>query len=167
MTDATLKLDESVVQRNYLYHTAGRIWIIPKVEMFRNPDGTLGISFEEIDRIQKAVANEICGNAKFLSGVEFEFLCDATSTKFVEVAEKFSISKGNVSHWTHSKSPISFERSVILKRWFWSKLFGEKITSFSWELPKVIKFVDDDLFFQTMKSIAIDSGLTFEVRLAS
>ena len=99
---------EEVLQYNYLYHAAGKIWCIPEVRLKKDPDDKLSISLEEISNLHKAILNEICGNSKPLTGGELEFLCDATDTKYSDVAKKFHVSKGNVSHWISAISPLSF-----------------------------------------------------------
>lgn len=160
-------IGEPVVQTDYHYHAAGRIWKIPEVKLQKYPDGHLNIGLDEITRINEAISNEICGKSNPMTGGELEFLCDATDTRYIEVAKKFQVSKGNVSHWVSSTSPISFERSLILKRWFWAKMFSDRVSNLVWDIQKVARFVDDDIFFSALKSVAIDTGVTFEVKQAS
>ena len=66
------------IKKNYPYYAAGRTWPVPELRLVSLPDGTSAISEEEIYRIHRAIANEICGNNASLSMEELEFLCDVT-----------------------------------------------------------------------------------------
>ncbi len=73
-------MSETIDKRNQPFHAAGRLWTVPRMTLSVLPDGTLALSQAEIDRIHRAVANAVCGNARSLSTAELEFLCDVTGT---------------------------------------------------------------------------------------
>lgn len=81
------------------HQTAGRTWAVRELRLVRMPDKTVVILEEEIDRIHRAIANEICGSPDTLSIDELEFLCDVTDTSFAEVADYLGIHKSTVTRW--------------------------------------------------------------------
>jgi len=91
------------------------------------PDGTLALSQAEIDRIHGAVANAVCGNARALSTAELEFLCDVTGTSLSDVARHLELDRSAVSRWKSRGDSIPRIYSLLLKKWFWFKLFGAEL----------------------------------------
>ena len=87
------------IKKNYPYQAAGRTWSVPELRLVSLPDGTAAISEEEIHRIHRAIANEICGNNTSLSMAELEFLCDVTDTTFSDVADWLQIHRSTVTRW--------------------------------------------------------------------
>ena len=77
---------KTILKRNYPYQAAGRTWAVPELHLALMPDGTAAILEEEIDRIHRAIANEICGSPENLTMDELEFLCDITLTSFFGAA---------------------------------------------------------------------------------
>jgi hypothetical protein len=67
--------------KNYPFMAAGRIWTIPAVTLSIHPDGSTGLSLAEIQRIQKAIANEICASTSPTTAEEMEFLRETPGTK--------------------------------------------------------------------------------------
>ena len=78
---------KTIFEKNYPYQAAGRIWGVPELRLTTLPDGTVAILEEEINRIHRAIANEICGSPENLTIDELEFLCDITLTSFTDVAD--------------------------------------------------------------------------------
>jgi len=115
---------ETLVERDYPYHAAGRVWRVPEVRLTRLPDGTVGISQAEIDRIHRAIANRVCGGGGRLTFDELDFLCDVTGTRLTEVAARLGVHKSTVSKWRGAGIVGGEVGSLALKRWFWFKLFG-------------------------------------------
>ena len=51
----------------------------------------------EIQRIHRAIANEICGHEATLTMDELEFLCDLTATSLSDVASALKVHRSAVS----------------------------------------------------------------------
>ena len=141
---------------NYPYVTAGRTWIIPRVVLQEDPSGMTVVPGVEIERMQRSVANEICGNPAPLEPDEFEFLCDMTCTPYVEVARFLEVSKGSVAFWKKPGKPVPLNESLRLKRWFWHMIFkpfaGKKKSGVSMEVVS-----DDRLLLPVLREIALKS----------
>lgn len=124
------KKPSTFVEKHYDWHAAGKVWTFDKVKFVKDPDGDIGISAEELERMHKLIANEVCRSDNNLSPEELEFLCEITATKYVEIAELLRLSKGTVSQWLNKKrSKIAFAESVLLKEFFWTKLFADQLTN--------------------------------------
>jgi hypothetical protein len=149
--------------KNYPFLAAGRVWIIPEVSITILPDNTMGLSLAEIKRIQKAIANEVCGSPGPLSIEELEFLCDATATRYNEIAEKLFVSKSNVTFWRKSAKRVPLLESLFLKRWFWCRLFGTALGKFFEHLPTEA-IADESKLLSAIKDRAIKEHLTFALR---
>ena len=150
-----------LIEKNYKYRAAGRTWLVPKLHLEKMPDGTVAISQDEIDRIHKAIANQICGSSETLSFVELEFLCDVSETPFYEVAKHIDMPQRTLSKWRKTGTVPNHITSIFLKRWFWFKLFGNVLSD------KTVKLKDirDEVGFLTLaKSHAIGQRLTESVR---
>ena len=146
-----------VTEKNYKYRAAGQTWLIPRLYLEEMPDGTLAISQEEIDRIHRAIANEICGSTSGLSFNQLEFLCDVTETPFYAVAEHIGVHKSTLPKWRRAGVVSNSPTSVFLKKWFWFRLFEEELGN------KTVKWKDlgDEWRFLTLaKSHAIGEKLT-------
>lgn len=91
------------------------------------PDGTVALSQQEIDRIHRAIANAICGDARPLSAAELEFLCDVTDTRFADVARHLDLDRSAVSRWKSRSRTVPKLHSLRLKKWFWFQLFGAEL----------------------------------------
>ena len=109
--------------KNYPYQIAGKTWTIKKVTMQKSISGGLVFPGKEVTRMNHVVAKEICGGYSTLSGQELEFLCDLTTTKFVDVSIILGISKGTVSKLVSQNSHLAISQSIQLKKWFWAKIF--------------------------------------------
>jgi hypothetical protein len=120
---------ETFIQKKYDWHAAGRIWTLDKVEFTRAPDGSVGLSFTEIDRMNKLITNEICKSLAALTASELEFFCDITSTTFATIAKILHISKAAVSQWAKKKNALPFAESVLLKEYFWTKVFSTELAA--------------------------------------
>ena len=150
-----------VSEKDYKYRAAGQTWLVPRLYLEKMPDGTLAISQEEIDRIHRAIANQICGSSSGLTFDQLEFLCDASETPFYEVAEELGVHKSTLSKWRKAGGVPNNPTSVFLKRWFWFRLFGEKLGN------KTVKWKDlgDETRFLTLaRSHAIGQKLTEPVQ---
>lgn len=123
------KQPETFFQKNYDWHAAGKIWTFDRVKFTKAPDGEIGISFEELDRMNRLIANEICRNTNSMLASELDFFCETTSTNYVEVAKFLHVSKATVSQWIRKKATLSFAESVLLKELFWDKVFGKDLSA--------------------------------------
>ncbi len=123
------KQPETFAQKNYDWHAAGKLWTFDRVTFTKSPDGEVGIAFDELDRMNKLIANEICRNTNSMTASELEFFCEITSTTYVEVARFLHVSKATVSQWVRKKSTLSFAGSVLLKELFWDKVFGKELST--------------------------------------
>lgn len=118
---------EHVIEKDYRYHEAGRVWVVKELRLTKLPDGTLGLSQAEIDRVHRAIANEVCGDEHPLTGEEFEFLCAAAGVTFSEAASVVHVDRSTLTKWRDSGRPMPVLRSLFLKRWFWFTLFGDGV----------------------------------------
>lgn len=150
-----------LIEKNYKYRAAGRTWLVPKLHLKKMPDGTVAISQDEIDRIHKAIANQICGSSEVLSFVELEFLCDVSETSFYEVAKHIGMHKSTPSKWRKIGTVPNHITSIFLKRWFWFKLFGQVLSD---ETIKLKDLRDEIEFLTLAKSHAIGQRFTVSVR---
>ena len=120
-------MNKTVDKRNQPFHAAGRLWTIPRMTLSVLPDGTLALSQAAIDRIHRAIANAVCGNARPLSAAELELLCDVTEATFSDVANHLELAKSAVSRWRSRGRRVPRAHSLLLKKWFWFKLFGTQL----------------------------------------
>ena len=110
--------------KNYPYQIAGKTWNINKVIMQKGISGSLIFPRSEVSRMNFVVAKEICGSYSPLSGQELDFLCDLTTTKFVEISKIIGISKGTVSKLVSQNTSLAISQSIQLKKLFWARIFG-------------------------------------------
>jgi len=141
---------------DYPYVTAGRTWIIPRVELQEDPAGMKVLPGAEIERMQRSVANEICGHPAPLEPEELEFLCDTTCTPYVEVARFLDVSKGIVAFWKKPGKIVPLNESLRLKRWFWHKVFKAFAGPKTPGVPMDV-FSDDRLLLPVLREIALRS----------
>jgi hypothetical protein len=154
---------EIVTKENYPYRAAGRVWNIPKMGFVTGPDGTLGISGIELERVHKAIANEICGNGAPLSGDEIDFLCGTSALSFSEVAEQCGFNRANISYW-RKKGAVNDRDSSLLKRFFWVQLFSDEISTL--HSLNVKTLLSEKEVLSVLRNEAIREDVTFEVKLA-
>ena len=109
------------VKRDYPYQAAGRTWSVPALRLTSLPDGSAAISEDEIQRIHRAIANEVCGDPGNLTMAELEFLCDVTGTSFADVAGVLHIHRSTVTRWlmcARMTSTLAARRRMPLRcRW--------------------------------------------------
>jgi hypothetical protein len=120
---------KTTIEKNYPYQAAGRLWAVPQLRLTILPDGTVALLEEEVERIHRAIANEICGNTEALTVAELEFLCDLTLTSWAQVAEFLGVHRSTLSKWRQTGVVPRAVISLALKKWFWFKLFGEELGS--------------------------------------
>ena len=158
-----LQRDETVktlIKKKYPYRAAGQTWIIPEFHLSKLPDGTIAVLEEEINRIHYAIANEICGDENGLSKDELEFLCDMTQTSFSEIADYLGIHQSTLTQWrTAGKIPKNV-MGLVLKKWFWFKLFGQKLGR---RKISISQFRDEVRFLSFAKAEAIQRNLAEHV----
>ncbi len=134
---------------DYPYQVAGKTWKIPHVQIEKSETGSEVLSGKEVTRMNEFVANAICSKYNELTGEELDFLCDITATKYTEVALKIGLTKSIVSKWVaKEKENISFAHSIILKKYFWIKIFG---TVNLGTIEPILAF-DDEKLFNYMKT---------------
>jgi len=142
---------ETKTELNYPFQAAGRVWQVPELALTRLPDGTLAISQEEILRVHRAIANELCGGSRDLTGVELEFFCDVTDHLFAEVASYLGVHKSTVTKWRRG-GRLPHLASLALKKWFWFGLFGDALHE--WNVP-LGRLEDDAEFLALARAQAI------------
>jgi len=148
---------EPLFEENYSFNAAGRIWIVRRLQLVRLPDDTVGMQQSEIDRVHRAIGNQICGDSAPLNPEELEFLCDITLTKFSEAAKHLGLHKSTITKWRKQNRSVPEAFSLALKRWFWFKLFGPQVRKY--ELPfEVVE--NDSTFLEFAKEKAIREQLT-------
>ena len=150
----------SLTKKNYPYQAAGRTWAVRELHLVTMPDKTVVILEEELDRIHRAIANEICGSPETLSMAELEFLCDIADTSLTEVAEYLGIHRSTVTRWRKAGEAPKSVMSVALKKWFWFKLFGQEVGDRSVPLEHV---VDEGAFLSFARQEAIDKHLAEQI----
>ncbi len=151
---------KTLIKKEYPYQAAGRTWLIPEFHLSELPDGTIAILESEINRIHYAIANEICGNKEGLTKEELEFLCDITQTSFSEIADYLGIHRSTLTKWrTTGKVPKNV-MGLVLKKWFWFKLFGQKLGQR--KIP-IAQLRDEVKFLSFAKAEAIERNLAEHV----
>lgn len=152
------------IKKNYPYQAAGLTWIIPKLYLSKLPDGTVVILEEEINRIHRAIANEICGTGECLSKEDLEFLCDITQTPFSEIADYLGIHRSTPTKWRTTGEVPKNIMGLVLKKWFWFKLFGQKLGRR--KIP-IDQLRNEAQFLSFAKAEAIERNLTEHVERMS
>lgn len=152
---------ETISQQNYPYQAAGRLWLMPELCLTRMSDGTLAIMQDEIDRIHRAIANEICGSPDPLTNDELEFLCDVTLTSFAEVAESLCVHKSTLTKWRKSREHLPAWTSLLLKKRFWFRIFGDRLRNQTVRFEQV---EDDEDFLAFARNQAIEKDLAVPIR---
>ncbi|MCB9780529.1 MAG: hypothetical protein H6742_18325 [Alphaproteobacteria bacterium] len=156
-------MPEYMHEKDYQYHAAGRIWIVPELQLLKLPDGSLGLPQTEINRVHRAVANALCGSEDPLSGEDFEFLCDVAGVAYAVVADALHLDRSTLTKWRDSGRPMPFIRSLFLKRWFWFRLFGDQLAS---EEVHLGALENDGEFLQLAHDAAIRHAAADPVRKA-
>ena len=158
---------KTFVEQDYELHAAGRMWVLPEVTLAELPDGSVGISAQELERAHRAIANAICGSPERLSVEELEFLCDVADVTFTELANYLDVDKSTVTQWRRRgvipRRPIG----LLAKKWFWLKLFGKDAKAWRLALSVVS---NEERFLDHASKRAIDRQYTVpveEVRPAS
>ena len=151
------------VKRNYPYQAAGRTWAVPTLRLTSLPDGSAAISEDEIERIHRAIANEVCGDPGNLTMPELEFLCDVTDTSFADVAGVLRIHRSTVTRWRQGGEVPGSVMSLVLKKWFWFQLFGSSLGK---EPVPVDCAVDEAKLLSFLKRETIDRELADPIALA-
>ena len=147
-------------KKNYPYQAAGRTWAVRELRLVTMPDKTVVILEEEIDRIHRAIANEICGSPSELTFDQLEFLCDVSETLFYEVAEQLGVHKSTLSKWRKTGMVPNTPTSFFLKKWFWFKLFGQEVGDRSVPLGHM---ADEGAFLSFARQEAIDKHLAEQI----
>jgi len=118
---------KTITETDHPYSAAGRVWILPSYNLTRLPDGTLVVSQAELDRVHRAISNEICGSGDRLTVEELDFLCAVTLSTYVDVAAALGLNKSTVSRWRRPGKVPGGATSAALKRWFWTLLFSDSM----------------------------------------
>ena len=130
--------------KRYPYQAAGRTWQIPDVQIEASQNGTEVLPGREVTRMNEYIVHKICCDYSELTGEELAFLCDLTTTKYTEVASKLGVTKSIVSKWVaKGKEKFSLVYSIILKKYFWAKVFDTKHLS---HIELSLAFDDEKLF---------------------
>ncbi len=113
--------------RNYAYPAGGRSWVVPVVHLTELPDGRLGLSMAEGERVHRGIAHAVCTGPTPLTLDELEFLLDLARVTSVELAEHLGVHKSALSKWRSRGSIPSGIINTSLKRYFWFQLFSPRI----------------------------------------
>lgn len=128
---------------NYEAQIAGRIWTFPQIEIVIDPAGRRCIRLEDAEKMNKAVALEICGETDSLSLEEFEFLVDLTNSKNNEIASVIFSEPSAISNWRKRRiQRLPQLESNVLRKYFWGKIFG---TSLNKEKLDCIMFIGKEI----------------------
>lgn len=112
---------------DYPYQAAGSTWLVPVLHLTVFDDGEEGISQAEIDRIHRAVANEICGESDRLTFEELEFLCDLAEVTLADVARALEVHRSTVTRWRDGNAVPTGLTAMAVRRFFWFRIFGDKV----------------------------------------
>lgn len=115
------------VKRNHPYQAAGRMWSVRALRLTSLPDGSAAISEEDIQRIHCAIANGICGDPGKLTMADVEFLCDVSRASFTGVAGVLRVHRSTVTRWRQTGEVPGSVMSLVQKKWFWFRLFGDSL----------------------------------------
>lgn len=113
---------------NYELPIAGRLWVFPKVELVKDPDGRIAISLATLRVMRRAVANIICGEPREFTVEEFDFLVSITRSKFSALADVVCCEPTAISNW-RKRGRIPKLESLVLKKHFWMQIFGKELGS--------------------------------------
>lgn len=150
-----------VTERNYTYLAAGRAWLVPLLHLQRLPDGTVVLPQAEAARVHLAIANEVCGSAAPLTAEEIEFLCDVSGASYAEVAAAVGVHRSALTRWRASTSPVRQLASRAIKRWFWFRLFGQRLGPCSITLESAR---DDEALMRAAHDHAVAEAVVVQVR---
>jgi hypothetical protein len=117
---------EKIKYMNHPIPMIGRVWVFPEVTYVKDPEGELGISMAELQKLQHAVANAICGEHSQLSCEEFDFLMDLSESTVKEISTLLICHSSNIGRW-RNKDHVPPLESIVLKEYFWVKLFGDLV----------------------------------------
>lgn len=106
---------------------AGKKWMFKEIVFTEMSDGKLGLTKDETEKINFSVANAICSSEDKMSTDELEFLCEITATRAIEVSRFVRKSPSTVTRWFDRDKPreLDFGNSLILKQFFWVKIFND------------------------------------------
>jgi len=113
--------------RDYEYLAAGHRWLIPEYRLIVFDDGEEAVPQDEIERVHRAIANEICGSPDPLTFDELEFLADTARMNLADVARVLEVHRSTITKWRGSGAVSRGVFSAALKRHFWFELFGEAL----------------------------------------
>ena len=119
-------MNDTLIKTNHILHIAGKVWVFEKVEFVKDIEGDLSITGKELLRLQKSVGNAICGSSSVLTKDELDFLCECTGTTGKEISTVLFCDSSSVTKW-RNQGKVPMLESIILKEYFWVKIFGEGI----------------------------------------
>ena len=151
---------KTILERNYSYMAAGRVWLVPELRLTGLPDGTVGLAEDEIDRVHRAIANEICGSPGPLTADEIEFLCGVAAVTYAEVAEGIGVHRSALTRWRSSTVPVRLITSRAVKRWFWFRLFAAELPENTIPLSAIR---DDAMLLRLVHGRALEHRLVSEI----
>ena len=121
-------MNTNQIIKNYATQIAGRMWTFPQIEVISDPTGRRCIRIEDTEKMNKAVALEICGETESLALEEFEFLVDLTNSKNNEIAAVIFSEPSTISNWRKRRiQKLPQLESNVLRKYFWGKIFGSTI----------------------------------------
>ena len=151
-----------MINREYPYQAAGRTWVVPKLSLQKLPDGTVVILEEEIKRIHRAIANEICGSPESLTIEELDFLCDITNTPYSDIADYLGVHRSTLTKWRSAGKVPKQITSLMLKKRFWFSLFGAQLGR---RTVQIAEMQDECTLLSTVKFKAIERNVVEPIEL--
>lgn len=145
MTKTTRK---TKTEKNIKMDVAGCLWTISTVTLTQDIEGDFGITALEYKKIHDSIAIEIFNKDGSLTFKEFDFLCSISDTMYTDAATVIRVNKSTISHWkkateNNSKNALSYADSVLLKNFFWKKLFEDNRSSFIDQLADIKKYAEE------------------------
>ena len=153
----------TVVERNYPFSAAGRVWVVPEFHTSYAKDGTLGVTATEFRRVHLAIVCAVCGQPGPLTAKEFEFLCDIADVPYAQIAERVGLDRSALTKWMQSNSLMRVDRSNLLKRWFLITLFGDALRGHA--LPIEV-LAEDATVLLLLRDEILRRGATFDIVVA-
>lgn len=135
--------------RDYEYLAAGHRWLVPEFHLIVFDDGEEAVPQNEIERVHRAIANEICGSPEPLTFDELEFLADTAGMNLADVARVLGVHRSTITKWRGRGAVSRGLFSTTIKRHFWFELFGEALRGrqipieFLGSEPALLEFIHD------------------------
>jgi hypothetical protein len=80
-----------------------------------------------MEKINKSVLNQICGEEGNLKKEEFDFICNFQDITYKEISEILKCSVSAITRW-RQVAEVPYLESLFLKEYAWLKAFSEEFS---------------------------------------